>query len=187
MNKRMKSKQVTIEMLEKELDAVQYRKRYFKELLRTIYVLVVIAAIAVLLSMLVFPVLRITGESMTPTYQDNDLVLALNDRVYNQGDIIIFHYNNELLVKRVIAIEGQWIEIDQDGNVYVDDIFIEEEYIQDKALGQCDIEMPYQVPSDTCFVMGDHRSTSMDSRLQAIGCVDLEQVVGRILFKIWSK
>ncbi len=185
MDKHMKSDQVTIEMLENELSILQYRKMYCKEMLHTIYVLVVIAAIAILLAMLVFPVVRITGKSMTPTYQDDDLVLALNSRSYSQGDIIIFHYNNQLLIKRVIALEGQWVKIDEGGNVYVDDFLLEEDYIEDKALGKCDIEMPYQVPSGKCFVMGDHRSTSMDSRMEVIGCVDLKQVVGRILFKIW--
>ncbi len=176
---------MSIEELEQELKSVKYKERYFKVMFNTVFVLITVSAIAILLSTLFFPVLRIYGNSMTPTYQDDDLVLCLTTKGYEQGEIVAFYYNNNLLVKRIIASEGQWIEIDEEGNVYIDDILLEEDYITDKALGTCDIELPYQVPSGTYFVMGDHRSTSMDSRVQDIGCVDTEQIVGQILFKIW--
>lgn len=173
---------MSIEELEQELNSVKYKERYIKVLFNTVFVLVTVSAVAILLSTLFFPVLRIYGSSMTPTYQDDDLVLCLTTKSYEQGEIVAFYYNNNLLVKRIIASEGQWVEIDKEGNVYIDDILLEEEYITDKALGTCDIELPYQVPSGTYFVMGDHRSTSMDSRLEVVGCVDSEQIVGQILF-----
>ena len=178
-------KSISIEEIEKELSRLKYRQRYRKVMFNTIFVLVVVSAIAVLLSTLFFPVLRIYGNSMTPTYEDNDLVVCFTNKTYEKEDVVAFYYNNDLLVKRIIAEEGQWVELDKDGNLYIDDVLVEEEYIVDKALGECDIEMPYQVPSGSYFVMGDHRSTSLDSRLEVIGCVESEQIVGEILFVIW--
>ncbi len=176
---------MSIDQIQEELDRVKYKQRYMKVMFNTIFVLLTVSAIAILLSTMFFPVLRIYGSSMTPTYENDDLVLCLKGNTYESNDIVAFYYNNNLLVKRIIATEGQWVNIDEDGNVYVDDILLEEDYITDKALGECDIEMPYQVPSGMYFVMGDHRSTSMDSRLEVIGCVSQDQIVGKILFKVW--
>ncbi len=173
--------EISVRRLEFELDKINYKKNYMKELIRTVYALMIVAAVAILLSTLFFPVLRISGNSMVPLYEDNDLVLVLNGKNYSQNDVIVFHYNKNLLVKRIIAKEGQWVEIDEEGNVYVDDVLLKEDYVTDKALGECDIEMPYQVPSGKLFVMGDHRSTSMDSRLEIIGCVEKDKIVGKIL------
>ena len=179
------SKVITKEEMEHELDNIKYKRRYVKVMFNTIFVLMTVSAVAILLSTLFFPVLKIYGSSMTPTYYQDDLVVCLSSKNYDRGDIISFYYNNELLVKRVIASEGEWVEVDKEGNLYIDDKLIKEEYIVDKALGECDIEMPYQVPSGKYFVMGDHRSTSVDSRLEIVGCVESEKIVGKILFKVW--
>lgn len=173
--------EIPMSTLEHELDKIKYKNKYIKEFMRTIYTLLIVASIAILLSTLFFPVLRISGNSMLPLYEDNDLVLVLNGKNYSTNDIIVFHYNKNLLVKRIIAIEGQWVDIDKDGNVYIDEVLLEEDYVIDKALGECDIEMPYQVPSGKFFVMGDHRSTSVDSRVSEIGCVENDKIVGKIL------
>ena len=122
---------------------------------------------------------------MTDTLQDGDIVVAFSGRNYESGDVVAFYYNNEILVKRVIATAGDWVNIDEDGNVYVNDELLDEPYLSDKALGQCNIEMPYQVPDGRCFIMGDHRSTSIDSRNTAVGCISNDMIIGRIFVRIW--
>ena len=138
-----------------------------------------------LIAMLLLPVLQISGTSMTESLQDRDIVVALNSSKYQTGDIIAFYYNNNILVKRVIAASGDWVNIDKDGNVYVNEELLEEPYISEKALGDCNITLPYQVPDERCFVMGDHRATSIDSRNTAVGCVSNDMVIGKILFRAW--
>lgn len=177
----------TREQLERELERVKYRKGYLKALRGTVAILIVVAAIAVLVATMMFPVLRIYGNSMTPTLEEGNIVVTLRGTNYERGDLIAFYYNNKILVKRVIALPGEWVNIDEKGRVYINDIFQEEEYLSDgeRDMGGCDIELPYQVPEGRLFVMGDHRSVSIDSRSSTIGCVSEEQVVGRLLFKIW--
>ena len=144
-----------------------------------------VAAVAVIIAVLVFPVLQISGTSMTETLQDKDIVVAMNSSDYTTGDVIAFYYNNNILVKRVIAVTGDWVDIDEDGNVFVNGEMLEEPYISEKAFGDCNITLPYQVPDEKVFVMGDHRATSIDSRNTAVGCIGSELVVGRILFRVW--
>lgn len=177
----------TREQLEQELERVKYKKGYLNALRGTVAILIVVAAIAVLVATLIFPVLRIYGSSMTPTLEEGNIVITLKNTHYERGDLIAFYFNNKILVKRVIALPGEWVNIDEEGRVYINDILQEEEYLADgeKALGECDIELPYQVPEGRVFVMGDHRSISIDSRSSTIGCVSEEQVVGRLIFKIW--
>lgn len=177
----------TREQLERELERVKYRQGYLKALRGTVAILIVVAAIAVIVATMMFPVLRIYGSSMTPTLEEGNIVVALKGTGYERGDLIAFYYNNKILVKRVIALPGEWVNIDEKGRVYINDILQEEDYLADgeKDKGECDIELPYQVSEGRLFVMGDHRSISIDSRSSTIGCVSEEQIVGRLLLKIW--
>ncbi len=174
-----------IPLLEAELQRVRYRKRYKTVLRSTIYTLITVAAIAVLVATLWMPVLQIYGSSMTPTLHDGNIVLSVKAGDIDTGDIIAFYYNNKILVKRVIAGPGDWVDIDGDGTVYVNGQELEEPYLTEKAFGECDIELPFQVPDSRLFVMGDSRSVSVDSRSTVVGCVAEEQIVGRIVFRVW--
>ena len=175
----------TVEQLEAELDRERYRRRYGWVLWSTIYTLVTVAAVAVLVATLWLPVLQIYGASMAPTLEEGDIVVSLKGTGFQHGDIVAFYYNNKILVKRVIAGPGQWVDIGEDGTVYVDGAELDEPYLTEKSFGECDIKLPYQVPDERWFVMGDHRSVSVDSRDRAVGCVSEEQVVGRLVFRIW--
>lgn len=186
----MRKKQIemeapTLEQLEAELKKEQYKRNYGRVLRSTAFSLLVVAAAAVLIAVLLLPVLQINGTSMTETLQDGDIVVALNSKKFNTGDVIAFYYNNSILVKRVIAAAGDWVDIDGEGNVYVNGKALDEPYISEKALGDCNITLPYQVPDGKCFVMGDHRATSIDSRNTAVGCISDSVVVGRIIVRVW--
>ena len=174
-----------IKDLERELAREKYRSRYGAVLRSTIYTLITVAAVAILVATLWMPVLQIYGSSMNETLQDGDIVLSVKDSHMDSGDIVAFYYNNKILVKRVIAQAGDWVNIDSDGNVYVNGLPLEEPYITNKALGECDIELPYQVPENRVFVMGDHREVSVDSRSATVGCVAEEQIVGKLVFRAW--
>ena len=173
------------EQLEAELKRVQYQYRYRNVLKSTLYTLITVAALAVLVATLWLPVLKIYGSSMTPTLQNGEIVFSVKTTKMEPGDVIAFYYNNKILVKRVIAGSGDWVDISQDGTVYVNGLAVDEPYLEEKAFGDADIELPYQVPDGRIFVMGDHRATSVDSRHIAVGCVAEEQIVGKIVFRIW--
>lgn len=183
--RRSKRRLPTVLELEEELRQEQYKKSYMQVLRSTIYCLITVAAVAVLIATLFLPVLRIYGASMTPALKEGDIVVSVKGADLEQGDIISFYYNNRILVKRAIAFPGDWVTIDDNGNVYVNDKLLKEPYLSEKMLGECDIEFPHQVPEDKIFVLGDHRSTSVDSRISAIGDVSEEQIVGKIVFRIW--
>lgn len=174
-----------MDALKAELKRVKYKYRYWAVFRSTVSTLVVVAAIAVLVATLWMPVLQIYGTSMAPTLQEGQIVLSLKDSHFERGDLVAFYLGNKLLVKRVIAGPSQWIEITEDGKVYVDGEAQEEPYVSELALGQCDLEFPYQVPDERYFLMGDHRETSVDSRSSVVGCVAEEQIVGRIVFCVW--
>ena len=175
----------TLEEIDEEVQRLRYWRRYRRSLQAAIYSLLVAAAAAVLVSTLWLPVLRITGDSMTPTLADGELVTAVKTGKFQQGDVIAFYYNNKILVKRVIATAGQWVNIDSQGTVSVDNVVLEEPYILEKSLGECNIELPFQVPDGRVFVMGDDRAISLDSRTTTVGTVSHEQVLGRITFRVW--
>ena len=168
-----------------ELDRIKQNSLFKKIVLSTVYTLVTVAAVAVLVAVLFLPVLRIYGTSMTPTLTEGDYCLSVKGNKFKTGDIIAFYYNNKILIKRVIANAGDWVNIDDQGNVYVNNVILDEPYIQEKAFGDCNISLPYQVPENKTFVMGDFRETSVDSRNTAVGCVAEEQIVGRLIFTVW--
>lgn len=173
------------DVLEAELNRLKYKRRYRSVLRSTIYTLVTVAAIAVLVATLWLPVLQIYGNSMTPTLEDGDILFAVKTSEFEPGDIIAFYYNNKILIKRVIAKPGEWVDIDENGTVSVNGKVLDEPYLTERAYGDCNIEFPYQVPDGRFFVMGDHRATSVDSRNTAVGCVAQEQIVGKNVFRIW--
>jgi signal peptidase I len=175
----------TTQELETALHQEKYRTRYRGVLRSTVYLLVVAAAVAILVVTLWMPVLEVYGVSMTPTLDDGDVVVLTKGSNYKTGDVIAFYYNNKILIKRVIATSGDWVEIDSDGNVTVNGQVLDEPYVSEKSLGECDIDFPYQVPDERVFVMGDHRSVSVDSRSSQIGCVAEEQVVGKLALCVW--
>lgn len=186
----MADKKKTLQMPELPLIELEIKReqrgRKFKTAVRsTVYTLITVAAVAVLVATLWLPVLQIYGNSMTPTLEDGDIVVSLKEGNFEQGDMLAFYYNNKILVKRVIALEGQWVDIKDDGTVYVDENLLDEPYLTEKSFGECDIELPYQVPDGRIFVMGDHRSVSVDSRSTAVGCVAEEQIVGLMAFRVW--
>ena len=176
----------TVEELKAELARLDYKKRFRSVLRSTIFTLVVVAAIAVLVATLWMPVLRIYGTSMAPTLPDGTIVVSVKKRSnFEPGEIVAFYYNNNILVKRVIAQAGDWVDIDEDGNIYVNNVLLDEPYIDEKAFGDTNIELPYQVPEGRIFVVGDNRAVSIDSRNKAVGCVASEQIVGKLALKIW--
>lgn len=183
--KRKKLELPELEEIELELERLQGKKNWRSALRSTIYTLIVVAAIAVLVAMLALPVLRVSGSSMEPNLNDGDIIVGIKSRDFEIGQICCFYYNNKLLLKRVIATEGDWVEMDEAGYVYVNGSRIEEPYVKDRGLGICDVEFPYQVPEASLFLMGDHRSTSVDSRSTIVGCIPEEEIVGRILLRVW--
>lgn len=183
--KKRKLENPGLDSLRSELKRVRYRQRYHSAIRSTVYTLLTVAAVAVLVATLLLPVLRIYGASMTPSLYEGDIVVSVKKMDFERGDIISFYYNNKILVKRVIAFEGEWVNMDEYGNVYVNGTLLDEPYVKEKAFGECDITLPYQVPDGRVFVMGDHRATSVDSRSSTVGCVFEEQVVGRIIYRVW--
>lgn len=187
---RKAEKEKTVEMpeldqLKAELKRVKYKKRYNRVLKSTFYTLVVVAAVAVLVATIWMPVLQIYGSSMAPTMGEGDIVISVKGTDFEAGDLVVFYMGNKILVKRFIAGPGEWVNLDEEGNVYVDGVLLNEPYISEKAFGDCNIELPYQVPENRIFCMGDHRVTSVDSRNTAVGCIADEQIVGKVVFRVW--
>lgn len=164
---------------------MKYKSRYGKTLKSTVAVLVVVAAAAVLLATLWMPVLRIYGSSMVPTLEDGQIVVSLKTTKLEVGDIVAFYHGNKLLIKRYIAGPSDWVNIDEDGNIFVNNKLVDEPYIEKKAKGETNIDLPYQVPEGKYFFVGDNRAVSIDSRNTAVGCVEKDRVVGKIVFCVW--
>lgn len=175
----------TINQLSVEIKRLKYRKDFRKVFIGTVSSLIVVAAIAVLITTLFLPVLRVTGSSMTPTLQNDEFVICNKTGDFESGDIVAFYYNNKILLKRVIGSAGDVIDIKEDGTVYKNGEILDEPYINEKSLGTCDIDLPYQVPDNRIFVMGDHRLTSVDSRTASVGCIAEEYVLGKVFLRLW--
>ena len=175
----------TIKQVETERKRYRRQKAYNKALSGTIYVLTIVAAVAVLIATLVLPVLQIEGTSMEPTLVNGDVVLLTKTTSFDRGELCGFSWNNKLLIKRVIGISGDWIEIDTDGTVYLNGEKLDEPYAEQLSVGECDLEFPFQVPQEQYFVLGDMRESSIDSRNTLIGCVAKDQIVGKVFFRIW--
>ena len=175
----------TIDQIEAERKRYRWHKAYAKALRGTISVLTYMAAVAALVATLILPVLQIEGTSMEPTLVNGDIVLLVKTKALGRGDVCGFSWNNKTLIKRVIGIPGDWIEIDTDGTVYRNGEKLDEPYAQQIAFGECDLEFPYQVPPEQYFVLGDMRESSIDSRNTLVGCVENEQIIGKIFFRIW--
>ena len=179
------SKMPSVEQLEEALHAKRRAGSYSRALRSTLYSLLVVAAAAILVATLVMPILHVSGSSMTPVISDGDIVAVLRGSGFERGDVIAFYYNNKVLVKRVVAFGGEVVDIDSRGNIYVNNELLDEPYLTERDMGNCDIRLPYQVPDGKYFVLGDHRSTSQDSRSVIIGPVAQEQILGRLVFRIW--
>ena len=175
----------TLEQLTAELARENYKRRFGRVLRSTLFTLVVVAAVAVLVATIWTPVLQIYGSSMTPTLNEGEIVVSVKGSDFEPGDLVAFYLGNKILVKRCIAGPGQWVDINENGDVFVDGQLLDEPYLTEKALGECDQSFPYQVPESRFFCMGDHRATSVDSRHSAVGCVAEEQIVGKIVFRVW--
>lgn len=173
------------EEVKAERERLAYRSRYTRVLRSTIYALVVVAAVAVLLATLFLPVLQVSGDSMNPTLQDKDVIVLVKSGSLKTGDLCGFYWQNKLLLKRVIGLPGDIISLDENGVVTVNGTVLDEPYVDELALGECDIKFPYQVPENRYFVLGDHRATSIDSRSSVIGCVEKNQIVGKVFIKVW--
>lgn len=177
----------SVEQVEAELKNINYRKKFRSTLISTVSILIVVAAVAVLVSTLVFPVVQVAGSSMEPTLKEGDILVLIKSDNVTYGEMCCVSWQNKSLLKRVIGLSGDIINMDGDGNVFVNGELLDEPYVENKELGRCEIEFPYQVPENKVFILGDQRESSVDSRSSAIGCVGKDQIVGRVLFKVWSK
>lgn len=174
----------TTAQLEAEFKRLRYKERFRRSVTSTISSLIVVTAVAVIISTMLIPVLRVTGSSMTPTLQNDEVLICNKLSEPQRNDIIAFYYNNKVLLKRLIGLPGDIIDITEDGRVSVNGELLEEPYISEYSLGECDIELPYQVPDNRYFVMGDHRAVSIDSRSTSVGCVAEENVIGIVSLRI---
>jgi len=162
------------------------RGTYYRQALRgTVSVLLVVAAVAVLITTLFLPILQISGDSMSPTLEHDEIVVLLKTKRFESGDLIGFYYQGKILLKRVIAVPEDEVAIDADGNVYVNGELLEEPYVTDKVLGDCDLEFPYKVPGTSYFVLGDRRSNSVDSRNSVVGAISRDDIIGKVFIRVW--
>ncbi len=175
----------SVDELSEELKREKFRSRYKKLLRSTVYTLVIVAAVSVLVATLLLPVLQIYGTSMNPNLCEGEIVVSVKSSNFKTGDIVAFYYNNRVLIKRIIGTPGDIIVIKENGDVYVNNTLLDEPYLTQKSYGNADIEYPYTVPQNSYFVLGDHRDSSVDSRSSLVGCVEKEEIIGKIVFRVW--
>lgn len=185
MQEQTEARGFTVRQIEGELKRLRHKQNSRRIFRQTVFSLLVVAAAAVLAAMLFFPIFRVTGSSMEPTLDPKEIVVCLKSSRFQSGDLVAFYYNNKVLLKRVIGTAGDTIEMDDSGNVFVNGSQLDEPYITEKSLGQCDIDFPFQVPDNRIFVMGDNRETSVDSRATAVGCIADEYVIGKVFLRVW--
>lgn len=173
------------EELKEELISIKRKRNYFKTLRNTIYILLIVAAISILVATMFFPVLQVTGTSMEPTLKPGQIILTVRNTDFKRGDLVAFYYNNKIILKRVIGLPGEYVNIDKEGIVTIDGKAIKEPYLKERSLGDGDIEFPYQVPEGRIFVLGDHRKTSIDSRYESIGAIANDLILGKVVFRVW--
>lgn len=173
------------EQVEAELNRIRYRHSFLRTMLNTAAIVAVVAAVSVLLSVIFFPVIQVSGDSMTPTLQDGDILVTYHTDSISQGDLCCVSWQNKTLLKRVIGLPGDIISIEPDGSIYVNQTLLDEPYVIEKSMGDCDISFPFEVPDNKIFILGDNRTLSVDSRNTDIGCIGKEQIIGRVLFRIW--
>lgn len=185
MQEQNEARGFTVRQIEGELKRLRRKQNSRRIFRQTVFSLLVVAAAAVLAAMLFFPIFRVTGSSMEPTLDPKEIVVCLKSSRFQSGDLVAFYYNNKVLLKRVIGTAGDTIEMDDSGNVFVNGSRLDEPYITEKSLGQCDIDFPFQVPDNRIFVMGDNREASVDSRTTAVGCIADEYVIGKVFLRVW--
>lgn len=175
----------SLQAIESERKRIR-RGIYYRRALRgTISVLIVVAAVSVLIATLFLPILQISGDSMSPTLEHDEIIVLLKTDKFEKGDLIGFYYQGKILLKRVIALPEDIVVIDGEGNVYVNEELVEEPYVTDKSLGDCDLEFPYTVPGDGYFLLGDRRSNSVDSRNSVVGSVTSDDIIGKVFIRVW--
>ena len=173
------------EQIEAEMKKINYRSKFLKTLVSTLSVLLVVAAVAVLLSTLLFPVVQVSGDSMEPTFSNGDILVLIKTKEIKQGDLCCVSWQNKTLLKRVIGMPGDTVNIDQNGDVYINSVLLDEPYVSQKSLGKSEIEFPYDIPDNKYFLLGDQRENSSDSRNSAVGCISEEQIIGKVIFRVW--
>lgn len=175
----------SIEQLREELDRTRYRKEYYRVLVNTLFTLIVVASLTVLIAVIWLPVLEIYGSSMNPTLSEGEYVVAISTKNLKRGDLVAFYFGNKLLVKRCVGLPGDLVDISEDGTVYINGMQLDEPYLHDKAKGDSETEYPVEVPQEQYFMLGDRRATSLDSRNPSVGCITVDQIVGKVVFRIW--
>ncbi len=184
-NKDLKQLSLSKEFLQEEIKKETYKNKYTKVLKSTIYVLIIIIAISALVVTLIMPVLEVNNTTMNPLLDNNDIIISLKTKTLNKGDVIAFYQGNKILIKRVVATPGNYISIDEEGNVYVDGTLLDEPYVTNKQKGETNIEFPYQVPENTYFVLSDERDKTTDSRNEDIGLIKKDNIIGKVIFRVW--
>ena len=185
MKKKGVREKPTIEQLKGELNRTKYRKEYYRVLTNTVFTLIVVAALTVLVAVIWLPVLEIYGTSMNPTLKEGEYVVSVSTKNLERGDLVAFYFGNKLLVKRCIGLPGDLVDIDESGTVFINAVALDEPYLPEKARGDDETEFPVEVPQEQYFLLGDRRATSLDSRNPSVGCIAVDQIVGKVVFRIW--